>query len=371
MEPTAIFQSYIERLKAFMNLSASAETPPNRHSATFNKLALELFSLQYQHNPVVRQWAFSRSVEPASIRDWSQIPALPAAAFKEMNVTALPPSERVAVFRSSGTTLRNSSRHFHSRVSLEIYEESLWPWFERHLLCGMAPESFSLLALAPAHRLAPHSSLAHMFETVKSKSGPQRTRFAARLDEGGGWELEFQEALAFLEESILQQQPVLILGTAFMFVHLVDRLASAGKRVFLPAGSRVMETGGYKGRSRTLAKQELHRLICHYLGLAQSHIVCEYGMAELSSQGYDRAAGDAQATGFYFPPWARVRIVSPETGLEAASGELGLIQIYDLANVFSAMAVQTEDLGVRRGEGCELAGRAALTEARGCSLLAV
>ena len=89
-----------------------------------------------------------------------------------------------------------------------------FPRIERHLLCGMAPESFSLLALAPAHRLAPHSSLAHMFDTVRRNSGPKRTRFAARLDEGGGWELEFQEALAFLEESIQQQQPVLILGTA-------------------------------------------------------------------------------------------------------------------------------------------------------------
>jgi hypothetical protein len=235
----------------------------------------------------------------------------------------------------------------------------------------MAPESFSLLALAPAHQLAPHSSLAHMFDTVRRNSGPKRTRFAAKLDAGGGWELEFHEALAFLEESIQQQQPVLILGTAFMFVHLLDGLAASGKRLFLPPGSRVMETGGYKGRSRTLAKQELHRLICHYLGLAQSHIVCEYGMAELSSQGYDRAAGDAQSTGFQFPPWARVRVVSPETGLEVENGERGLIQVYDLANVFSTMAVQTEDLGIRRGEGCELAGRAALTEARGCSLLAV
>jgi hypothetical protein len=267
--------------------------------------------------------------------------------------------------------LRNSSRHFHSNLSLRIYEESLWPWFERHLLCGMAPESFSLLALAPAHHVAPHSSLAHMFETVKCKSGPQRSSFAARLDAGGGWELEFQEALAVLEESIQQQQPVLILGTAFMFVHLVDSLAAAGKRVFLPAGSRIMETGGYKGRSRTLAKQELHRLICHYLGIDPSHVVCEYGMAELSSQGYDRTAGDAQTTGFQFPPWARARVVSPETGLEVQNGERGLIQIYDLANVFSAMAVQTEDLGIRRGWGCELAGRAALAEARGCSLLAV
>jgi len=68
-------------------------------------------------------------------------------------------------------------------------------------------------------------------------------------------------------------------------------------------------------------------------------------------------------------PWARARIVSPETGREVGEGETGLIQVYDLANVRSVMAVQTEDLGVRRGDGFEVIGRAGPGEPRGCSLL--
>jgi len=73
---------------------------------------------------------------------------------------------------------------------------------------------------------------------------------------------------------------------------------------------------------------------------------------------------------FHFPSWARMQIVSPETGREVADGETGLIRIFDLANVFSVAAVQTEDLGVRRGGGFELIGRAPLAEPRGCSLMA-
>ncbi|MGH7993822.1 MAG: hypothetical protein ACREDQ_09920, partial [Limisphaerales bacterium] len=72
---------------------------------------------------------------------------------------------------------------------------------------------------------------------------------------------------------------------------------------------------------------------------------------------------------FQFPPWARVRIISPETGQEAAHGETGLIRVFDLANVFSVMAVQAEDLGVRCGSGFELIGRAQFAEPRGCSLM--
>jgi hypothetical protein len=72
---------------------------------------------------------------------------------------------------------------------------------------------------------------------------------------------------------------------------------------------------------------------------------------------------------FTFPPWARVQIISPENGREVAEGETGLIRVFDLANAFSVMAVQTEDLGIRRGDGFELIGRATLAESRGCSLM--
>ena len=73
---------------------------------------------------------------------------------------------------------------------------------------------------------------------------------------------------------------------------------------------------------------------------------------------------------FRFPPWARAQVVSPETGREVADGQTGIIQILDLANVFSVAAVQTEDLGIRRGTGFELVGRAGQAEPRGCSLMA-
>ena len=73
---------------------------------------------------------------------------------------------------------------------------------------------------------------------------------------------------------------------------------------------------------------------------------------------------------FRFPPWARAQIISPETGREVAPGETGLIRVFDLANVFSVMGIQTEDVGIRRGAGFELIGRAARAEPRGCSLMA-
>jgi hypothetical protein len=392
----------------------------------FNVLALELFALQFKSNAACRTICEARNLKPGVVEHWTQIPAVPTAAFKELDLTCLAPDQRTTVFHSSGTTEQRPSRHFHSPESLKLYEALLWPWFEQNISVNLEfrIQNSELLVLTPPPDQAPHSSLVHMFETVRRKLGATDTVFVGRLAADGAWTLDFDRAMAALGNNPPSaiRHPKLILGTAFSFVHLLDYLAERKLQFQLPAGSRVMETGGYKNRSRSLPKTGLHQLISQRLGVPPSQIVCEYGMSELSSQAYDGTIqtndlnlphpgplpkerenrhqsagesvefrhskertllfplleGEGQGEGkravkphcFCFPPWARVQIISPETGREVADGETGLIRVFDLANVFSVMAIQTEDLGIRRGDGFELVGRAALAEPRGCSLMA-
>lgn len=100
----------------------------------FAELALELFALQFQINPAYQNICRARGVTPKVVEHWTQIPAVPTAAFKELELTCLSPDERTTVFHSSGTTEQKPSRHFHSAESLAVYEVSLWPWFERHVV---------------------------------------------------------------------------------------------------------------------------------------------------------------------------------------------------------------------------------------------
>lgn len=395
------FAEYPRRLLAFI------ERRPVAAEMEFATLARELFALQFMHVAPYRRLCEARRVNPDSLTDWRQIPAVPAAAFKELELTSLAPAGRTTVFHSSGTTEHRPSRHFHCADSLAVYEASLLPWFARHLVpdvvgcvCPSAPPDGldiaaarggqtrpTILSLAPPPEQAPHSSLVHMFATVSHAFGAPDSGFAGRTGADDSWSLDFAAALAALRHAGQSDRPLMLLGTAFMFVHLLDELAQHGLSPALPPGSRVMETGGYKGRSRELPKSELHALITQRLGVPPEFIVCEYGMSELSSQAYDRVAGDQWqvtsgaparasrntehgARGFHFPPWARAQVISPETGREAAEGETGLLRVFDLANVRSVMAIQTEDLAARRGDGFELLGRAAQSEARGCSLLA-
>ncbi len=207
-----------------------------------------------------------------------------------------------------------------------------------------------------------------MFGTIRLALGANESAFLARVGSDGGWTLDLERTTAALGQFAQNKPPVLLLGTAFSFVHLLDYLAAQNLCFQLPPGSRVVETGGYKGRSRDVPKRELHALITARLAVAPAHIICEYGMSELSSQAYTRASHSSH---FLFPPWARAQIISPETGREVREGEAGLIRVFDLANVYSVMAIQTEDLGIRRANGFELLGRATLAEPRGCSLMAV
>ncbi|MFO1486868.1 MAG: hypothetical protein U1F65_00170 [Verrucomicrobiota bacterium] len=328
----------------------------------FNGLAVMLFTLQFKFNLAYRRLCEARRISPAKISHWRDIPCVPTLAFKELDLTSLVPAERTRVFHSSGTTGQKPSRHFHSAESLALYETSAMSWFRLHV-----PRGKRLVILTPPPAAVPHSSLVHMFDGISREASATSDDFVGRLSADGEWCVDFVAALAKLQDAIARHESVTLLGTAFSFVHLLDHLAEQNQRLRLPAGSRVMETGGYKNKSRSLAKADLHRLISERLGVEESFIHREYGMSELSSQAYDTSRNGARH--FQFPPWARVRVVSPETGKEVADGETGLLCIYDLANAFSVMAIQTEDLAVRRGGDFELAGRAALSEPRGCSLM--
>ena len=364
---------FTARLRQLMANSQSAIRDPQ-----FSELALELFALQFQRNAAYRKICEALKLTPETVGHWTQIPAVPTAAFKELELTSISPEERTAVFHSSGTTEQKPSRHFHSAESLALYEASLWQWFRLYF-----GDSGELVFLTPDKKNAPHSSLVHMFETVRQNFALPTSVFAETVSADGFWMVDFAATLQKLKAVSAASKPLALFGTAFSFVHLLDFLTEKNLRFQLPPGSRVMETGGYKNRSRVLPKAELHALITDRLGVPPKNIICEYGMSELSSQAYAVTSDEWQVASeigathhsslithhFRFPPWARVQIISPETGREVAEGETGIIRILDLANVFSVAAIQTEDLGIRRGEGFELMGRAQLAEPRGCSLM--
>lgn len=331
----------------------------------FNDLALRIFAHQLRFNAPYARYCASLGVTldrfPSS---WHRIPPVPSAAFKESILATFPADQAALEFHTSGTTAEASGRHF--METSKLYDAALLAGFDHFMLADRLQLRYLNLVPNPANR--PHSSLGYMMKRVSD----------ARGDGGTAWYVENDRlnAAAFTEDllsAIEHDRPVCIATTAFALVHLLDALDE--RRYFaLPTGSRVIETGGFKGRSRKVERHDLYVTTAERFGLSRSCIIAEYGMTELTSQYYDdllvNERGDDSLVRYKVsPPWLRARVIGPD-GQTLPNGTVGALVHVDLANRSSCVAVQTEDLGVQFDEGLVLIGREQGASLRGCSLAA-
>jgi hypothetical protein len=335
-----------------------------RDDAAFGELALRLFAYQFAHNAPYRKYCERKGRTPDNVTRWQEVPAVPIGAFKETVLACEPPEQAVACFQSSGTTGDKKSQHFHP--SLAVYDLSASSNWRGHLL----PEShpMRLLVLSPPREEMPNSSLAHYLSLMVERYGAPGSGFLLR-----DGRLDVDAVITALRASEASGEPVALLGTSFAFVHIFDALSERGVRFTLPPGSRVMDTGGFKGRSREVSRTELFGMLRDAFGVPRDYCVNMYGLTEHSTQFLDavlrnHVRGVAAPRYKTVPPWARTRVLDPDNLDDVPPGEMGLLCHYDLANRASVLAVLTEDLGYALGDGFELVGRASGAEARGCSI---
>ncbi len=354
---------YIERWRTTGDLMTDGE---------FNDLALNIFRYQLHHNTPYAHYCaslgFTREKLPAS---WEEIPPLPSTAFKEATLATFNPHTAAVVFETSGTTRGEGGRHYMETTAL--YDASLLASFAAFMLPDHTPLRYLNLVPDPAE--IPHSSLGYMMAKVSEEFGDGHT----------GWfinngVLDIEALIAELEAAVDHDRPLCIATTSFALVHLLDALDDRSRYFALPSGSRIMETGGFKGRSRYVDRFELYRTTAERFGATLGTIISEYGMTELSSQYYDdvfvRRALEHDTEPRYKtpPPWLRARVVGAN-GNSLPYGTVGALVHVDLANRSSCMAIQTEDLGVEfepstYGQRIVLMGRDADASLRGCSLTA-
>jgi hypothetical protein len=329
----------------------------------FDALALRAFEHQAEANTAYGAFARARGLSPEAVDCWERVPPVPARAFKELPLVAGDAREVQKIFRTSGTTGGREKRGAHHVLDLQLYHAALLSNFRAHLLPEERP--LPILSLIPSPEELPDSSLSHMIGVVMEESGAEGSGYFVTGD-GTIARDGLSRALRAAES---RDRPVLVVGTAFAFVHWMDAADERGERFHLPGGSRIMETGGFKGRSRSVPRGELYSGLERRLGVPASRIVNEYGMTELLSQFYEPVLREADGVRRHRPPpWVRTRILDPVTLAPVSPGTEGLLCHFDLANVNSVCAVLTEDLGVAVGNGFRVLGRARGAEPRGCSL---
>jgi hypothetical protein len=336
-------------------------------AAGFEQFALRVCAYQLATNPPYARFAAAHGFTPARLpRTLLEIPAVPAAAFKDATLATFDVGRAALEFHTSGTSGAAPGRHFFERAAL--YDAALLAAFDRFMLADGVRLRY--LNLVPNPRYRPHSSLGYMMGQVSVLRGDGRAGWFLNDDPAAGEQLSL-DADAFvraLAAACSEDRPVCIATTAFAAVALVDALGERGLSFRAPQGSRVMETGGFKGRSRIVERDELYARLSALLGIPEERIVAEYGMTELASQYYDAPDSRGPAPRVKVaPPWLRTLVVD-ERGRELAPGETGFLRHIDLANRSSVCAIETEDRGYALDGGIVLLGRDSDAPPRGCSL---
>lgn len=313
----------------------------NEHN--FEEVALSLFHYQYEHNPVYRQYITLLGKKAEEIDALESIPFLPIELFKNHEIKT-GNWEKQIVFTSSGTSGKQTSRHFVRDITW--YDKMALNGFEAHY--GSVSD-YSILALLPAYLERKGSSLVHMANQFIHLS---------KYDSSGFFLYDFEALSKQLKENIDQEIPTILLGVSFALLDLAEQFPMPLKDTI------VMETGGMKGRRKELTREALQGELKAAFALENIH--SEYGMTELLSQGYSKGNG-------LFVPISTMKILISEINDPFAMQKIeksGLINVIDLANIDSCAFIATEDVGRNYKDGSfEVLGRLDYSALRGCNLM--
>lgn len=353
--PSETSQSPVdERTRLGDAIMAMVEAGPDGDPAIFDDLALSVFAYQYAQNSPYREFCDAKGMSPDSVSAWREIPAFPTDSFKTHVVTSFPLEE--AVFRNitSGTTspmarglvyrdeLGSKLTFLANRIMTGAY---LFPDFEEGQRCR-------ILLLAPSPAMAPSMGMALGMEATRAHFGTPNSRFML-----GRTGVDVAGLIAAFEESEGSGTPIALVGTTSAFVYLLKAFERKDMCFRLPVGSRIADGGGYRGRFGEVTREDYYRLVVQMLGVPPNHCVNTLGMAEVGTNYFDNClrnhvvgCGDGLRRKVP-PPWARVVAVSVADLSPLPHGEVGLLRHYDLTNLPTVMAVQTDNLGFTDARG--------------------
>ncbi|MGG5254335.1 CoF synthetase [Neobacillus sp. SM06] len=331
----------------------------------FNETALKLFRFQFQYNLPYKKFCQTKRKTPLTIKNWQQIPPIPIQGFKELTLACEPPEEAEAVFMTSGTTNPNAKgKNYHP--TLAVWDASMKGPFKKFVLPDV--EKMTIFVLSPAADLNQNSSLSRYLSNAVTYFGTANSRFF--FSEAG---LDMGAVAAALKECEARGEAVLLMGATFAYVHLLDYFHEQKCRFRLAKGSRIFDTGGFKGQAREVEMEQLYKMFAEFFDVERNMVINMYGMTELSSQIYDQTILSTYENGQTIfakagPAWVKTVILDTDTLEPVSDGKVGVIAHYDLANWNSCLAILTEDIGYRTEHGFVLLGRVQGSEARGCSI---
>lgn len=312
----------------------------------FNDWALEIFLLQYEQNEVYKKYVDTLQIDPKNIQKIEEIPFLPISFFKSHKIITAT-AEPEFVFESSGTTGQVNSRHYINK--LQLYKKCFRKAFQQFY---DDPSKWCILGLLPGYLERQNSSLITMVDDLVKYSFNSKSGF---------YLYDHEKLYQTIVHNEITGQQTLLIGVTYALLDFAEKYSMKLKNTI------VMETGGMKGKREEITREEVHEILKDAFGLTSIH--SEYGMTELLSQAY--SSGDGI---FKSPSWMKILIreYNDPFAVHSASDQKinGLINVIDLANLYSCCFIATDDVGrLYKNNSFEVLGRRDVSDLRGCSLL--
>ncbi|QES87521.1 LuxE/PaaK family acyltransferase [Rhizosphaericola mali] len=309
-----------------------------------DEIICNIFRFQYSNNEVYQQWCNLLKRTPETIKSVDEIPYLPISFFKSHTIKS-GIFEPELTFESSGTTQTTNSHHYIKYAS--IYEKSFFSAFE--LFYG-SPKDWCILGLLPAYLERSNSSLVKMANDLI---------VASKHPDSGFYLYDFEKLSETIKKLEATGQKTILLGVTFALLDFAESFPMPLKNTI------IMETGGMKGRKKEITRQEVHGYLKQQFQVENIH--SEYGMTELLSQAYSHGNGI-----YVCPPWMKVSLRDESDPLTIKHQGQGILNIMDLANIYSVSFIATDDVGRIYTDGSfDIQGRLDRSDLRGCSLLTI
>jgi Acyl-protein synthetase, LuxE len=314
-------------------------------NANFESLALEIFAFQYQHCSIYRQYVDAIKCKILSIKSITDIPFLPIQFFKTHRITCNDFVPEL-IFKSSGTTSTTTSTHFvkHKTIYEHSFRNGIQQFYDTH-------PSDCIIGLLPSYVENGDSSLVYMVDDWIKKS---------TNEDSGIYLYDYKKLADVLIKNVTKKIKTILIGVTYA---LLDFAAQFPMQ--LDSCITIIETGGMKGRGKELTKQEVHQQLQMAFGL--QHIHSEYGMTELLSQAYSIQHE-------IFVPSHTMQVLGREINDPLATFTIGkgVLNIIDLANVYSCSFIATQDVGeIFADKTFKVNGRLDASDLRGCNMLGI
>jgi hypothetical protein len=347
---------------------AYVEQGPEGDPGPFEELSLDVFRYQYEHNEAYRVFCDASERTPANVASWRDVPPYPTDAFKHEIVASFPVNDAVLAIMTSGTTSPNQrGRIFRDELGQELIftanrvmtEAYLFPDFKQGQRCR-------ILIMTPGLDVAPTMGMAIGMDQTRRHFGTEDSMFLVKRSG-----VDVQTLVKALRDAEKSGVPIALIGATSAYVYFLKACERKKMSFCLPAGSRVCDGGGYRGRFGIVTRDDYYALVGKILGVPAHMCVNTLGQGETATNYFDDTLRNhvlgrpATPRHKVPPPWTRTQVVSAETGEVLGPNEVGLLRHYDVVNLPTVLGVQGDNLGMTddRG-GFEIVGRAKVVDGK-------